>query len=270
MWWKYGRNTSTNSSNCQKIRNHPNCSDAGLRLVERVQHFHTLETEGGQQVQHLCREYTMPSQWKGNPCETMDSKQYQNRSGLEHKSLVSSRTIQCWSSSFFSFKTTSFHGLELWMAFTDTWQNQYRGRGHSFGETNWWSKTKTEAYSNVLLQFLFLFLKGWTDIESQRSHDEFSKAITRLLRHDQSEPRGIDGAIHYNDIMEECRKNKFDGASQWLHEDWISKLVMGGEAKKIFQHCENPNSPNQFLTAGWRINTNPILHNFWGHFTHRL
>ena len=47
------------------------------------------------------------------------------------------------------------------------------------------------------------------DIETQRSNDqkcfEVSKAITRLLRHDQSVPRGIDGAIHHNDIIEECR-----------------------------------------------------------------
>ena len=158
------------------------------------------------------------SQWKGDPCERMDSKQDKNRSSLEQK---------VW------FRNEQYSVLvQVSSLFQDNIVS---------------SKTKTETYSNVLLQFLFLFLKEWTDIESQRLHDEFSKAITRLLRHDQSVPRGIDGAIHYNDIMEECRKKKFDGASQWLHEVWISKLVMGGEAKKIFQHCENPNSPNQFL-----------------------
>ena len=36
------------------------CSDAGLKLVEREQYFYTLETEEGQQMQHLCREYTLP------------------------------------------------------------------------------------------------------------------------------------------------------------------------------------------------------------------
>ena len=91
----------------------------------------------------------------------------------------------------------------------------------------------------------------WIDNETQRSNDrkcfEVSKAITRLLRHDQTVLRGIDGAIHFNDIMEECRRKKFDGASQWLLEDWISKLAKGEGAKKRFQHCVNPNSPNQFL-----------------------
>ena len=58
----------------------------------------------------------------------------------------------------------------------------------------------------------------------------------------KSVPRGSDGAIHYSNIIEEC-----DDASQWLLEDWISKLAKGGGAKKRFQYCVNPNSPNQFL-----------------------
>ena len=93
--------------------------------------------------------------------------------------------------------------------------------------------------------------REWIDIETQRSHDqkcyEVSKAITRLLRHDQTVPRGIEGAIQNNDIVDECRKKKFDGASQWPPEDWISTLAKGGGAKKRFQYCVNPNSPNQFL-----------------------
>ena len=36
------------------------CSDASLKFVERGQYFYTLETEEGEQIQHLCREYTMP------------------------------------------------------------------------------------------------------------------------------------------------------------------------------------------------------------------
>ena len=76
---------------------------------------------------------------------------------------------------------------------------------------------------------------------------EVSKAITRLLRHDQSVPRGNDGAIHYSDIIDECRKLKFDDASQCSLEDWIPKLAKGGGAKKRFQYRVNPNSPNKFL-----------------------
>ena len=50
------------------------------------------------------------------------------------------------------------------------------------------------------------------DIETQRSHDhkcyEVSKDMARLLRHDRTFPRGVDGAVHYSDIIEECRKKK--------------------------------------------------------------
>ena len=49
--------------------------------------------------------------------------------------------------------------------------------------------------------------REWINIETQRSHDhkcyEVSKAMTRLLRHDQSVFGGSDGAIHYSGIIEE-------------------------------------------------------------------
>ena len=45
-----------------------------------------------------------------------------------------------------------------------------------------------------------------------------SKAVTRLLRRDQTVHWDIDGAIQYNDIIEECRKKKVDGNSQWSLE----------------------------------------------------
>ena len=93
--------------------------------------------------------------------------------------------------------------------------------------------------------------RKWIDTETQRSNDqkcyEVSRAITRFLRHDQSVPRGIDGATHHSDIIEECRRKKFDDASWWLLIDWISKLAKEAGAKKRFQYCVNPNSPNQFL-----------------------
>ena len=74
--------------------------------------------------------------------------------------------------------------------------------------------------------------RKWVDLETKRSHDhkcfEVSKATTRLLRHDQTVRRGVDGAIQHSDIIEECnKKKKFDGASQWALEDWISTLAKG-------------------------------------------
>ena len=58
----------------------------------------------------------------------------------------------------------------------------------------------------------------------------------------------IDGAIQHNDIIEECRKKKLDGASQWSLEEWISTLAKGGwGAKKRFSYCLNPSSSKHFL-----------------------
>ena len=39
----------------------------------------------------------------------------------------------------------------------------------------------------------------------------------------------------YNDIVEECRRKKFDDAPKWLLEDCTSKMAKGGGAKKRFQ-----------------------------------
>ena len=58
--------------------------------------------------------------------------------------------------------------------------------------------------------------RKWIDIETQRSNDpqsfQVSKAITPLLRHSQKVPRGVDGAVHYDDLIEECRKKEFSDA----------------------------------------------------------
>ena len=73
-----------------------------------------------------------------------------------------------------------------------------------------------------------------------------SKAMIRLLRHDQSVPREDDGAVRFDDIMEECMA-KFDGTPQWPINDWIAFLAKGGGPKKRF-HCWNPNSSQHFLS----------------------
>ena len=66
------------------------CSDAGLKLVEQGQYFFSLETEEGQHMQHSCREYAMPRNEKESRIRGwMDSQGYENRSNLEHKSLLS-------------------------------------------------------------------------------------------------------------------------------------------------------------------------------------
>ena len=70
--------------------------------------------------------------------------------------------------------------------------------------------------------------------------------MIRLLRHDQPSPREGDGAVRFDDIMKNF-KEKFDGASQWSINDWISFLAKGGGPKKRFQYCLKPNSSRHFL-----------------------
>ena len=52
------------------------------------------------------------------------------------------------------------------------------------------------------------------DIETKESDDlycfQVSKFITRLQRHSQEVYRGADGAVHYDQVIDECKKRQFD------------------------------------------------------------
>ena len=102
------------------------------------------------------------------------------------------------------------------------------------------------------------------DIETQESYDPYcfqvSKFITRLLRHSQKVHREDDGAVHYDQVIDECKKKQYDyteywsverkkefvNAPHWPIEKWISVLAKGGP-KKRFQYCLNPSYLHQFL-----------------------
>ena len=92
--------------------------------------------------------------------------------------------------------------------------------------------------------------RKWIDIIPEKyQHDCFLvlKTMTRLLRYDQSVPREDDGAVLFDDVLEEFKKKKSTGALQWSVGDWISILAKGGGPKKRFQSCWNPNSSKHFL-----------------------
>ena len=74
--------------------------------------------------------------------------------------------------------------------------------------------------------------------------------MIRLLRHDQSVPREDDGAVRFDDILEEFKEKKFDGALQWPIGDWISILAKGGGPKKRFQYCLNLTPPDTSCSDG--------------------
>ena len=107
--------------------------------------------------------------------------------------------------------------------------------------------------------------RQWIDIETQESNDprcfQVSKFITRLLRHSPQVHREDDGTVHYDQVIDECKKKQFDNteywsvemkkdfvnAPHWSIEKWISVPAKGGGQKKRFQYCSNPNYPHQFL-----------------------
>ena len=88
-----------------------------------------------------------------------------------------------------------------------------------------------------------------------------SKFITRLLRHSGTSYREADGAVHHDQVVDECNqrqsddteywsdemKKDFANAPHWSIETWISVLAKGGGQKKRFQYCLNPNYPHQFV-----------------------
>ena len=107
--------------------------------------------------------------------------------------------------------------------------------------------------------------RQWIDIEIQASKDphgfQLSKFITRLLRHSKQVNREEDGRVHYDQVLEECKKKLSDDTGYWSDEmkqqfanvtcwsidKWISVLAKGAGQKKRFQYCLNPNYTLKFM-----------------------
>ena len=204
-------------------------------------------------MQHLCREYTMPRHEKGTRVRGWIRKDTRigpvvNIQVCYHDVRYS---VEVQIPSLFEDNTASWVGIVNGVDKYET-ESMLTKKEEDVASGKPSAKARPRQKPTVTLTSVSILVleRKWIDIETQRSHDhecyEVSKAITRLLRHDQSVPRGSDGAIHCSDIME-CRRKKFDGVSQWLLEDWISTLAKGGGAKKRVQYCVNPNSSNQFL-----------------------
>ena len=85
----------------------------GLKLVEREQYFQTLETEEGQQMQHLCREYTLPRNDEGTRVRVWIRSKTRIGLGLNIKfaSVVNNTVLKF--KVHLCFKTTQFRGSEL-------------------------------------------------------------------------------------------------------------------------------------------------------------
>ena len=111
----------------------------------------------------------------------------------------------------------------------------------------------------------FLMERKWIDIETQESNDPWcfhvSKFITGLLRHSKQVNREEDAGVHYDQVVDECKKKQFDqtdywsvgmkkdfvNAQYWSIDKWISVLARGGRPKERVRYCLNPNNPYKFL-----------------------
>ena len=80
----------------------------------------------------------------------------------------------------------------------------------SFGETRCKSETNIKTVISDV-NSVPIGQRKWIDIGTQESNDPYcfqvSKFITRLLRHSQEVHRVADGAVHYNQVVDECKKN---------------------------------------------------------------
>ena len=100
--------------------------------------------------------------------------------------------------------------------------------------------------------------RQWIVIEIQESNDPYcfqvSKFITRLLRHRQKINRQDDGAVHCDQVIDECKKKisddtrywsvemtkQFANAQYWSIDKWISVLAKGGGQKKKVSILREP------------------------------
>ena len=111
----------------------------------------------------------------------------------------------------------------------------------------------------------FVGQRKWIHIETQESNDPYcfqvSKCITRLQRQSQEVYREADGAVHYDQVIDECKKKQFDNteyssvemkkdfvnAPQWLIEKMgISSGKCGGHSctfqPKLYRKTPVPSS----------------------------
>ena len=246
-----------NSNNFVKTRNSPNCVPTPVwRLLKKGQFFITLdEEEGPDEMKNLCREYTLPrsaeaSRVRGwilgntqmGPVLDVKVCLHQGRYGIEVviESLFRDRTV----SSVRIVNGINTHVTETSETISlESVEHRVTGKPVA--------KAKPQPKPTVTLSPFSIPVRerNWIDINPERySQDcfEVSNFMIRLLRHDESVPREHDGAVRFDDLVEEL-KAKFDCTSQWSVDARITFLAKGGGPKKRFQCCWNPKSSKHFL-----------------------
>ena len=162
------------------------CSDAGLKLVEREQYFFSLETEEGQRMQHLCREYTLPRNEKGTRVRGWIRSKTRIGPVLTIKVCYrdEQHSVEVQVPSLFQDNTVSWvrvvNGVDRYV--TESMPTAKEG------DTAWRkpiAKARPRQKPTVTLTSISISVleRIWIDIETQLSNDptcyEVSKAITR-------------------------------------------------------------------------------------------
>ena len=126
------------------------------------------------------------------------------------------------------------------------------------------SMTKSEAHSNVDFRF---YSCSWKEMDRPWNRTitliisgfwRSPKAITRLLRHDQSVPRGSDGAIHYSDTHRRVQEEEVRRCFALV--TWRLDINSGKRRRseeKMSKYCVNPNSSSQSLYLSRGIQGQP-------------
>ena len=66
-----------------------------------------------------------------------------------------------------------------------------------------------------------------------------SKKMIRLLRHDPSVLREVDGAVEFR-ILAQMFHSEFTSSQHWSIRTWLNYLQKGGGPNKRFQYCVDP------------------------------
>ena len=186
------------------------CSEAGLGLVEVGQFFNALPSPRGEGNQALCREYTLTRNQKGTKIKGWIQSNVRFGPVSDIKVCNKHRTysIEVQVQSLFQDQTESWfrvvNGLDKFVREAMPIQEILR----------------SSSISDVI--FTPIEQRQWIDIETQESKDplcfQVSKFITRLLRHSQKVFREADGAVHYVQIIIECKRRQSDNTGYWSDE----------------------------------------------------
>ena len=192
------------------------------------------------------------SKWRGIPSERVDSWRRRSARSWMWRSAFSKDVTVLKSWSNLCFETEQFlrvrivNGINTYVTETSETISLQSVEHRVTGKPV--VKARPQLRLAVILSPISFPERKWTHINPEKFHEHYfavSKAMIRLLRHGSSTLQEDDGAVRFDDLMEEF-KAKFEGTSQWSVDAWITFLAKGRGPKKRFQYCLNPNSSQHF------------------------